>query len=70
MKGGSVKGILALILGILGGLCAVMGIIIATEAVTLTIGASALVDWMLWLMMSGILFLACIATALSRREYE
>ena len=63
-------GILALILGILGALCAVMGIIIATEAVTLTIGASAVVDWMFWLMMSGILFLACIATALSRREYE
>ncbi len=63
-------GILALILGILGGLCAVMGIIIATEVVTLTIDASALVDWTFWLMTSGILFLACIAAALSRREYE
>jgi hypothetical protein len=61
-------GILALVLGILGALCAVMGIIIATEAVSLTIDASAVVDWMFWLMMSGILFLACIATALSRRE--
>ncbi len=70
MKGGSVMGIFALILSILGGLCAVMGIIIATEAVSLTMGASALVDWMFWLMISGILFLACIATALSRREYE
>jgi len=63
-------GILALILGILGGLCAVMGIIIATEAVSLTIGASALVGWMFWLIMSAILLLACIATALSRREFE
>ncbi len=63
-------GILALILGILGGLCAVMGIIIATEAVTLTIGVSALDDWMFWIMISGILLLACIAAALSRREYE
>lgn len=63
-------GILALILGILGGLCAVMGIIIATEAITLTIGASALDGWTFWLMTSGILFLACIAAALSRREYE
>jgi len=63
-------GILALVLGILGGLCAVMGIIIATEAVTLTMDASALVDWMFWMMMSGVLLLACIAAALSRREYE
>ena len=61
-------GILALVLGILGAMCAVMGIIIATEVVSLTIDASAVVDWMFWLMMSGILFLACIATALSRRE--
>jgi hypothetical protein len=68
MKGGTIMGILALVLGILGALCAVMGIIIATEAVSLTIDASAVVDWMFWLMMSGILFLACIATALSRRE--
>ncbi len=63
-------GILALVLGILGGLCAIMGIIIATEAVTLTMGASALVDWMFWIMISGVLLLACIAAALSRREYE
>jgi len=61
-------GILAMLLGSLGALCVVMGIIIATEVVSLTIDASAVVDWMFWLMMSGILFLACIATALSRRE--
>ena len=61
----------AWILGILGGLCAVMGIIIATEAVSLTMGAAALVDWMFWMMISGILFLACIAAAVSNREeYE
>jgi len=59
-------GMLAWILGILGGLCAVMGIIIATEAVKLTI----VVDWNFWLMISGILFLACIAATVSRREYE
>lgn len=63
-------GILALILGILGGLCAVMGIIIATEAVTLTIGVSALDGWTFWLTLAGVLFLACIAAALSRREDE
>lgn len=63
-------GILALILGILGGLCAVMGIIIATEVVTLTIDASALIGWTFWLTLAGVLLLACIAAALSRREYE
>ncbi len=61
-------GMLAWILGILGGLCAIMGIIIATEAVSLTMGAAALVDWMFWMMISGILLLACIAAAVSRRE--
>lgn len=63
-------GMLALILGILGGLCAVMGIIIATETVTLTLGAATLVDWMFWMILSAILLLGCIASAVSHREYE
>jgi hypothetical protein len=62
-------GILALILGILGGLCAIMGIIIATEAVSLVGDAlpGAFTETF-WLILSGVLLLACIATAVSRRE--
>ena len=63
-------GVLALTSGILGGLCAAMGIIIACQAVSLPLGAPALVDWMFWLMISGILFLACIASAVSHRQHE
>jgi len=68
MKGGSVMGILALILSILGGLCAVMGIITAADVGVPSPGTAFTVEF--WLMLSGVLFLACIATALSRREYE
>ena len=47
----------ALISGILGGLCAVMGIITATEVVPEYAGLT----WMFWLVLSGILLLASIA---------
>ena len=47
----------AWILGILGGLCAVMGIITATEVVPEYAGLT----WMFWLVLSGILLLASIA---------
>ena len=50
-------GMSAWILGILGGLCAVMGIITATEVVPEYAGLT----WMFWLMLSGILLLASIA---------
>jgi len=55
-------GILALISGILGGLCAVMGIIIATAVVP----EFAELSWMFWMVLSGILLLASIAFTLSR----
>jgi len=61
-------GALAWILGAFGGLCAVMGIITATEVVPL-FGAALTVEF--WLTVSIVLFLACIASALAaRREYE
>jgi len=60
-------GMFALILGLLGGLCAVMGILTAAEAVP-SVGA-AFTD-VFWLRVSGILFLACIAVALGRGRYE
>jgi len=63
-------GLFALILGLLGALCAIMGIVTAAEVVPLTIGASALVDWMFWLIVSGVLFLATIAVVLGGREME
>ncbi len=59
--------ILAWILGILGGLCAVMGIITAAEVITLL---SAEFTAMFWLALSAVLLLACIAAAVSRSEYE
>jgi len=64
-------GILALVLGILGGLCAVMGIITATEVVTwFDTALPKTFTETFWLTLAGVLLLACIATALSRREYE
>ena len=50
-------GMPALISGILGGLCVVMGIITATEVVPEYAGLT----WLFWLVLSGILLLASIA---------
>ena len=47
----------AWIFGILGGLCAVMGILTATAVVS----EFAELTWMFWLVLSGILLLASIA---------
>lgn len=60
-------GMLALVFGILGGLCAVMGIITATAVVPEFAGLS----WMFWMVLSGILLLASIVFTLSRSSgYE
>lgn len=59
--------IAAWIFGILGGLCAVMGIITAAEVIPLL---SAEFTAMFWLALSAVLLLACIATAISRSQYE
>ncbi len=60
--------ILAWISGILGGLCAVMGIITAAEVITIDIPDAFTA--MFWLALSAVLLLACIAAAVSRTEYE
>jgi len=60
-------GLLAWILGILGGLCAVMGIITAAEVVPVLFRQF---DGIFWLMLAGVLFLACIACAVGRGAYE
>ena len=60
-------GISAWVSGILGGLCAVMGISTAAGVVPL-LGAEF--TWMFWLVVSAILLLASIAFAVGRAGYE
>ncbi len=56
-------GVLALILGILGGLCVIMGIIIAAGvALLIPAGFTAI----FWLGLAGVLFLAAVTCLLSR----
>ncbi len=55
-------GISAWIFGILGGLCAVWGIITATEVVSEYAGLT----WMFWMALSGILLIASIAFTVGR----
>ena len=62
--------ILALVFGVLGGLCAVMGIVTATEAVTLLAELPEAFTAMFWLVLGAVLLLACIACAASRTEAE
>ncbi len=58
-------GTFALIISILGGLCAIMGIVTALEVVpSLDLGAAFTETF--WLMLSGVLFLATIALSLGR----
>ncbi len=60
--------ILAWVFGILGGLCAVMGIVTAAEVAPIDIGEGF--TSMFWLALSAVLLLACIAAAVSRTEYD
>jgi len=60
--------ILAWACGILGGLCAVMGIITAAEVFTIDIPADFTA--MFWLTLGAVLLLGCIAATVSRTEYE
>ncbi len=63
-------GIAAWVFGILGGLCAVMGIITAVEAIPLLDELGAAFTAMFWLALGAVLLLACIAAAVSRSGYE
>ncbi len=60
-------GVLAWILAILGTLCAIMGIVTAVEVVPL-LGVA--LTAMFWLALSGVLFLACIATVIALSSFE
>ena len=62
--------IAAWVFGILGGLCAVMGIITATEAIPLLTELPSAFTAMFWLTLGAVLLLACIAFTLSRAGYE
>lgn len=60
--------IFALVLGILGGLCAVMGIITATTEIIPSLGPG--ITDMFWFIVGIILFLAAIAIGVNRGQYE
>ena len=62
--------IAAWVFGALGGLCAVTGIITATEVVPLLAELPAAFTTMFWLTLGVVLLLACIAFAVSRAGYE
>ena len=56
-------GMLAWIFGIIGGLCAVMGIITALDVVQ---QFGDVLTWMFWLVVSAIMLLGSIAFAVGR----
>ena len=57
--------ILAWVLAILGGLCAVMGIIVIVDVVPL-FAELEWMEWMFWMLLAGVLLLGSIATSLGR----
>jgi len=60
-------GVLALVLGILGGLCTIMSIITATEVIPMVfVGFTDIY----WLGLAGILFVAAITCLVARGGYE
>jgi hypothetical protein len=58
--------VLALVLGILGGLCAIMGIVTALAVIAEVMALT----WMFWMVLAAILILGCIAANTGRSEYE
>ena len=60
-------GIIAAIIGGIGGLCAVMGIVTAVEVIPLI---TPQLTWMFWFVLSAILLLGSIALSLGRGGYE
>ena len=58
-------GVLALILGLLGGLCAIMGIITAAGVIGLVVAEFTAI---FWLGLAGVLFVAAILCLVARSE--
>lgn len=62
-KGGSIMGAIASMIGVIGGLCAVIGIITAAKVIA-PIGTQF--TWTFWFALSAILFLGAITIAVGR----
>jgi len=60
-------GVLALFLGILGGLSAIMGVLTAAGVIQLALAEFTAI---FWLVLAGVLFLAAITCLLPRGSYE
>ena len=56
-------GVLALFLGIFGGLCAIMGVVTAAEVIPLVAAGFTAI---FWLGLAGVLFVAAITCLLAR----
>ena len=68
-NGGLIMGLLALILGALGGLCGVTGIFTAVGVAPSFIAEPSWATWMFWFVLAGVLLIACIAALIARSEY-
>lgn len=60
-------GISAVILGIIGTLCAAMGVVTATAVIPPVMPEFT---WIFWFMLSGLFILGAIAFSVSRGYYE
>jgi len=60
-------GVLACVLSVLGGLCAIMGIITAVEVVPL-LGVQ--LTWLFWFGLAGVLFVAGITSLIAQGRAE
>lgn len=58
-------GFMAGLIGAIGGLCAIFGVLLATEVVTADMNPIN-VSWDFWFMLAGVLLLSCIALLLGR----
>jgi hypothetical protein len=58
-------GFFSAIVGILGGLCAVVGILDAAGIMPATIGTTAM-EWTFWFMLGGVLLLGSIAISVGK----
>ena len=62
--------ILAWLLGIIGGLCGVMGILTAVEVAPTIIEDSAWSTWVFWLALAVVLLVGSVAAAVGRGGTE